>query len=303
MKVDGRPYRSIWLDEDGRTVVVIDQTRLPHSFATRRLLTVEDAADAIRTMVVRGAPLIGATAAYGLALALARRPRAMGTWRAPSCSSPATRPTAVNLRWALEDLGRRLRPLACRGPRRRRLPPRRRDLRRGRRHQPGHRRERARPDRTRQRKGKDGPINVLTHCNAGWLATVDWGTALAPLYMAHDKGIPVHVWVDETRPRNQGARAHGVGTRAPRRAAHGDRGQCRRPPDAARHGRPLHHRHRPHDDCPRRRVQQDRHLSEGARRRRQRRAPSTSPSPIRPSTGRWRTAPTPPSSSGTRTRC
>ena len=203
MKVDGRPYRSIWLDGDGRTVVVIDQTRLPHSFGTRRLNTVEDAAEAIRTMVVRGAPLIGATAAYGMALALADDPSDANLESAIVLLA-GTRPTAVNLRWALEDIGRRLRPLRAED-----------------RAAAAYRRAGGICDEDvainqaigenglalveRAAKGKDGPVNVLTHCNAGWLAAVDWGTALAPLYMAHDKGIPVHVWVDETRPRNQGA--------------------------------------------------------------------------------------------------
>ena len=203
MKVDGRPYRSIWLDQDGLAVVVIDQTRLPHSFGTRRLNSVEDAADAIKTMVVRGAPLIGATAAYGLALALADDPGDANLESAITLLS-GTRPTAVNLRWALEDLGRRLRPLRAQD-----------------RAAAAYRRagdicdEDVAINRAigenglalveQAARGKDGPVNVLTHCNAGWLATVDWGTALAPLYMAHDKGIPIHVWVDETRPRNQGA--------------------------------------------------------------------------------------------------
>ena len=203
MKVDGRPYRSIWLDQDGLAVVVIDQTRLPHSFGTCRLNTVEDAADAIRTMVVRGAPLIGATAAYGLALALADDPGDANLESAITLLS-GTRPTAVNLRWALEDLGRRLRPLRAQD-----------------RAAAAYRRAGEICDEDvainraigenglalveQAAKSKDGPVNVLTHCNAGWLATVDWGTALAPLYMAHDRGIPIHVWVDETRPRNQGA--------------------------------------------------------------------------------------------------
>ena len=203
MKVDGRAYRSIWLNEDGRTVAVIDQTRLPHEFATRRLATVEVAAHAIRTMVVRGAPLIGATAAYGVALALADDAGDANLEGAIGLLA-GTRPTAVNLRWALEDLGHRLRPLA---PADRAAAAWRRAG------------EICEEDVAinraiglnglalveRAAAGKDGPVNVLTHCNAGWLATVDWGTALAPLYMAHDKGIPIHVWVDETRPRNQGA--------------------------------------------------------------------------------------------------
>ena len=203
MKIDGRPYRSIWLDEDGQAVVVIDQTRLPHKFGTRQLRTVEEAANAISTMVVRGAPLIGATAAYGLALALADDPGDTNLENAIVLLA-STRPTAVNLRWALEDLGRRLRPLPVED-----------------RAAAAYRRAAEICDEDvainraigenglalveEAAKGRDGPVNVLTHCNAGWLATVDWGTALAPLYMAHDKGIPVHIWVDETRPRNQGA--------------------------------------------------------------------------------------------------
>ena len=203
MRIDGRLYRSIWVDEDERTVVVIDQTRLPHKFGTRRLVTVEDAAHAISSMVVRGAPLIGATAAYGVALALSEDPSDANLENAITLLS-GTRPTAANLRWALEDLGRRLRPLAAEE-----------------RAAAAYRRAGEICDEDvainraigenglalveKAAEGKVGPVNVLTHCNAGWLATVDWGTALAPLYMAHDKGISVHVWVDETRPRNQGA--------------------------------------------------------------------------------------------------
>ena len=208
MKVDGRPYRSIWLDEDGRTVVVIDQTRLPHSFGTRRLVTVEDAADAISTMVVRGAPLIGATAAYGMALALADDPGDVNLESAIQLLA-STRPTAVNLRWALERVRDLVLPLAPE------------ERARAAREEAGRiadedvamcsaigdhglalfrqLAEARSPDRQRD------PFNVLTHCNAGWLATVDWGTALAPIYKAHRAGINIHVWVDETRPRNQGA--------------------------------------------------------------------------------------------------
>ena len=203
MKVNGEPYRSIWVDDDGHTVVVIDQTRLPHSFDTRKLRTVEEAAHAISAMVVRGAPLIGATAAYGVALALAEDPSDPNLENAIVLLA-GTRPTAANLRWALEDLGRRLRPLPAED-----------------RAVAAYRRAAEICDEDvainraigeygltlleQAAEGKEGPLNVLTHCNAGWLATVDWGTALAPLYMAHDKDIPVHVWVDETRPRNQGA--------------------------------------------------------------------------------------------------
>jgi methylthioribose-1-phosphate isomerase len=213
MNIDGRHYRTIW--PDGDAVRVIDQTRLPFAFETRRLAAMAEAAEAIRTMVVRGAPLIGATAAYGVALAMLRDASDAGLDEALRVLG-ATRPTAVNLHWALERMSRALRPLGR-----------------------GERAERAFAEAARiadedvaccraigehgaaliraaaARTG--GPVNVLTHCNAGWLATVDWGTALAPIYVAHDAGVKLHVWVDETRPRNQGAaltayelRAHGV---------------------------------------------------------------------------------------------
>jgi len=203
MRIDGKTYRTIWLDDDGWGVRIIDQTRLPHRFETARLETVEDAAHAIRAMLVRGAPLIGATAAYGMCLAIRADDSDEGLERAHHLLL-ATRPTAVNLRWALDDMRARLR------------------------NQP--RGERARMAYQRAAEicdddvamneaiGEHGltvmreahdrtgtTVNVLTHCNAGWLATVDWGTALAPIYKAHEAGIPVHVWADETRPRNQGA--------------------------------------------------------------------------------------------------
>jgi methylthioribose-1-phosphate isomerase len=215
MKIEGRHYRTIWPAEDGRGVMVIDQTRLPFEFALKRLETMPDAAEAIRTMVVRGAPLIGATAAYGVALAMRAHASDRDLEEAVRVLA-ATRPTAVNLRWALERIARVLRPLA-----------------------PRERAQRAFEEAARIADEdvaccraigehgaaiiqniaarKSGPVNVLTHCNAGWLATVDWGTALAPIYVAHDAGVPLHVWVDETRPRNQGAAltafelgAHGV---------------------------------------------------------------------------------------------
>jgi methylthioribose-1-phosphate isomerase len=205
MKVDGVAYRTIWPAADGAGVEIIDQTRLPHAFATVRLETVADAAHAIRAMLVRGAPLIGATAAYGLWLALRDDPSDAALADAYD-RLLATRPTAINLKWALDDVAGTVRPLP---------PAERADaaLRRageicdedveinraiGR-----HGLELIRQAQAAKTGG--GPVKILTHCNAGWLATVDWGTALAPIYMAHDAGIPVHVWVDETRPRNQGA--------------------------------------------------------------------------------------------------
>src|SRR5580693_2498028 len=202
MKVDGKPYRTIWLGADGSTVQAIDQTLLPHAFVVRDFKTMEDAERAIRTMIVRGAPLIGATAAYGMALAMAADPSDAMLARAYQVLL-AARPTAVNLRWALDDLR------ALLGP----LPP-------GRRREAAYRRAAEICDEDveicrrigehglgeiRRLRPRGDRINALTHCNAGWLATVDWGTALAPIYQAHDAGMPIHVWVDETRPRNQGA--------------------------------------------------------------------------------------------------
>ncbi len=204
MRVDGKETRSIWLESDGWSVGIVDQTLLPHRFATARLTTLEEAAHAIRSMQVRGAPLIGAAAAYGLCLALRHDASDEGIERAAAMLA-ATRPTAINLKWALDEMAAVLR------------------------NQPRAARVEAAYSRAAEicdedvainrRIGQHGcklietlaakkpgeRINVLTHCNAGWLATVDVGTATAPIYLAHDRGLPIHVWVDETRPRNQGA--------------------------------------------------------------------------------------------------
>ncbi len=204
MKVDGAPYRTIWISEDGWSVTIIDQTRLPHEFVVERLADLESAACAIETMQVRGAPLIGATAAYGVALAMQQDASDDALDRA--CERlRRTRPTAVNLRWALDTMRRVLSPLGANA--RAEASYRRaaeicdEDVEINRRIG-GHGRDLI--DRIAATKPGQ-PVNLLTHCNAGWLATVDWGTATAPIYQAHDAGIPVHVWVDETRPRNQGA--------------------------------------------------------------------------------------------------
>lgn len=202
MKVDGKPTRTIWLEPDGWSVGIIDQTMLPHRFATLRLTTLDEAAHAIKSMQVRGAPLIGAAAAYGMCLAL--RADDESVERAYAVLH-ATRPTAINLKWALDEMVAAVRNQ----PREARVAA-------------AYRRaaEIADEDVAIQKAiGQHGvtlieaiaarkssePVNVLTHCNAGWLAAVDFGPATAPIYMAHDKGIKVHVWVDETRPRNQGA--------------------------------------------------------------------------------------------------
>lgn len=205
MKVDGRHFRSIWLEPDGWSVGAIDQRRLPHEFVVARLETAQAAADAIRTMLVRGAPLIGATAAYGMALAMRDDCSDAGIDRAYQLLI-ATRPTAINLKWALDEMTRTIKPAA---PSQRVLIAYARAA------------EIAEQDVAINRGiGQHGlalieaiaatrapgeTINILTHCNAGWLATVDWGTATSPIYQAHDRGLKVHVWVDETRPRNQGA--------------------------------------------------------------------------------------------------
>ena len=197
--------RTIWLGRDGHTVEIIDQTRLPHELVIVGLRTLEDAAGAISAMQVRGAPLIGATAAYGVALGIAEDPSNAGLERATSRLA-RTRPTAVNLRWALVEMRRTLIDV----PRDDRFAAA--VARAGEIAEADVAINRAIGERGApliaeawRRKGGDAPVDVLTHCNAGWLATVDWGTALAPIYRAHDDGIPIHVWVDETRPRNQGA--------------------------------------------------------------------------------------------------
>ncbi|GBQ61538.1 methylthioribose-1-phosphate isomerase [Ameyamaea chiangmaiensis NBRC 103196] len=207
MKIDGVPYRSVWVDETDRsTVRIFDQTRIPATLDILELRTRDQVADAIVTMQVRGAPLIGAVAAYGLALSL-RVDASDDAMERDAAFLAATRPTAINLRWAIARMLEHLRPL-----------------------DPSLRVQAAYEEAGRicdedvaqneaigrhglglitqiagAKTGDRKTVNILTHCNAGWIATVDWGTALAPIYMAHDAGIDVHVWVDETRPRNQGA--------------------------------------------------------------------------------------------------
>jgi len=216
MNINGKHYRTIWLNDDGWSVEIIDQTKLPFVFETVTLGDLDEAARAIKSMQVRGAPLIGATAAYGVALAL--RADASDEALDRACEQlAATRPTAINLLWALEEMKKAVR-----------------NQPRGKRVAAAYARAAAICDEdveTNRRIGEHGlglvrahsdkkggkRVNILTHCNAGWLACVDWGTALAPIYRAFDEGIELHVWVDETRPRNQGASltafelgAHGV---------------------------------------------------------------------------------------------
>ncbi|MEM7301599.1 MAG: S-methyl-5-thioribose-1-phosphate isomerase [Pseudomonadota bacterium] len=205
MKVNGTPYRSIWYDHDAGEVKIIDQRWLPHEFIVVSLTTLEAVATSIADMWVRGAPLIGATAAYGMAVQ-------MGINSSDEALDEAwtvlekTRPTAINLRWALDRCRNYLRtvPVAERAEKSMQL---------------AH--EIADEDveinrnigvngleiirKIAANKADGEPVRILTHCNAGWLATVDWGTATSPMYHAQEAGIPIHIWVDETRPRNQGA--------------------------------------------------------------------------------------------------
>jgi len=203
MKINGKAFRTIWFDEKDQAVKIIDQTKLPHKFEVKNLKTVKDAINAIKTMEVRGAPLIGATAAYGIVLAIMENndPEFIKT----SCENLIkSRPTAINLKWAVDRMQKKLSgvnnneilkialdeaKLICE--------------------------EDVKFCENIGLNGlkiieeiykkKQSTVNILTHCNAGWLATIDWGTATSPIYHAHKKGIKVHVWVDETRPRNQGA--------------------------------------------------------------------------------------------------
>ncbi|WP_434361565.1 S-methyl-5-thioribose-1-phosphate isomerase [Parasalinivibrio latis] len=216
MKIDGIHYRSLWLNEDGVSISIFDQTKLPFLVEIITLSNVSEVEYAIRHMQVRGAPLIGAVAAYGLAIAMNEDPGDDNLYLAYK-TLVSTRPTAINLKWALDRLRTELTSLP---------PERRKDIA----YQTAGiiadedvtfckeigRHGKAIIQSLYEKKGIGDTVNILTHCNAGWLATVDWGTALAPIYMAHDEGIKVHVWVDETRPRNQGSLtafelgAHGI---------------------------------------------------------------------------------------------
>jgi methylthioribose-1-phosphate isomerase len=203
MKIEGKEYRTIWFDGQNQIVKIIDQTKLPHQFIIKKLTTIKDAINAIKTMEVRGAPLIGGTAAYGIVLAIMEN-NELDFIKKSSEKLIQSRPTAINLKWAVDRMMKKLSgvnnneilkvaleeaKLICEE-----------DVKfceniglNG-----------LKIIEEIYNKKKD-TVNILTHCNAGWLATINWGTATSPIYHAHKKGIPVHVWVDETRPRNQGA--------------------------------------------------------------------------------------------------
>jgi len=203
MKIEGKEYRTIWFDEKNQTVKIIDQTKLPHQFIIKDLKTIKDAINAIKTMEVRGAPLIGGTAAYGIVLAIIEN-NDPAFIKKSSEDLIQSRPTAINLKWAVDRMMKKLSGISNNEILKITL-----------------NEAKAICDEDVNfskniglnglkiieeiyNKKKD-TVNILTHCNAGWLATINWGTATSPIYHAHKKGIPIHVWVDETRPRNQGA--------------------------------------------------------------------------------------------------
>ena len=201
MKINGKKYRTIWFEKN--IVKIIDQTKLPHKFEIKDLKSVKDAIHAIKTMEVRGAPLIGATAAYGLVLSIIEK-NDLSFLKKSSEELVASRPTAINLKWAIDRMMKKLSGVNDKDILKIAL-------------------NEAKTITEEDEKfckniglnglkliediadKKKDTVNILTHCNAGWLATIDWGTATSPIYHAHQKGIKVHVWVDETRPRNQGA--------------------------------------------------------------------------------------------------
>jgi methylthioribose-1-phosphate isomerase len=203
MKIENKEYRTIWFDTNTQTVKIIDQTKLPHQFIIKELKTIKDSIKAIKIMEVRGAPLIGGTAAYGVALAV-KENNDYNFIKRNSEELIKSRPTAINLKWAVDRMIKKLSGINSNEI----LDVALREAK-----------EICDEDEKFceniglnglkiieeiYNKKKD-TVNILTHCNAGWLATINWGTATSPIYHAHKKGIPVHVWVDETRPRNQGA--------------------------------------------------------------------------------------------------
>ena len=201
MKIEGKSYKTIWFENN--LVKIIDQTKLPHQFIIKDLKTVKDAINAIKIMEVRGAPLIGATAAYGLVLSIIEK-NDLSFLKKSSEELISSRPTAINLKWAVDRMMKKLNGVNDKDILKIAL-------------------DEAKAITEEDEKfckniglnglkiiedianKKKDTVNILTHCNAGWLATIDWGTATSPIYHAHQKGIKVHVWVDETRPRNQGA--------------------------------------------------------------------------------------------------
>jgi methylthioribose-1-phosphate isomerase len=203
MKIEGKEYRTIWFDEQNQVVKIIDQTKLPHQFVIKNLKTVKDAVNAIKVMEVRGAPLIGGTAAYGIVLAVMEK-NDSNFIKQSSELLIQSRPTAINLKWAVDRMIKKLTGINNNETLKVALDEAKKICE-----------EDVKFCENIGLNGikiieeiynkKNDTVNILTHCNAGWLATINWGTATSPIYHAHKKGIPIHVWVDETRPRNQGA--------------------------------------------------------------------------------------------------
>ena len=201
MKIEGKSYKTIWFENN--LVKIIDQTKLPHQFIVKGLKTVQDAINAIKTMEVRGAPLIGATAAYGLVLSIIEK-NDLSFLKKSSEDLIASRPTAINLKWAVDRMMKKLTGVNDKDILKIALDEAKAITEEDEKFckNIGLNGLKIIEDIANKKKDK---VNILTHCNAGWLATIDWGTATSPIYHAHQKGIKVHVWVDETRPRNQGA--------------------------------------------------------------------------------------------------
>ena len=201
MKIEGKSYKTIWFDN--KLVKIIDQTKLPHQFIIKDLKTVKDAINAIKTMEVRGAPLIGATAAYGLVLSIIEK-NDLSFLKRSSEELIASRPTAINLKWAVDRMMKKLSGVNDKDILKIALDEAKAITEEDEKFCKNIGLNGLKIIENIANKKKD-TVNILTHCNAGWLATIDWGTATSPIYHAHQKGIKVHVWVDETRPRNQGA--------------------------------------------------------------------------------------------------
>tara|TARA_B100000795_G_scaffold211890_1_gene165532 strand:+ start:1098 stop:2174 length:1077 start_codon:yes stop_codon:yes gene_type:complete len=203
MKIEGKEYRTIWFDEQNQTVKIIDQTKLPHQFIIKELKTVKESVNAIKVMEVRGAPLIGGTAAYGIVLAIIEKNNSSFIKNSSELLIQS-RPTAINLKWAVDRMMNKISGVNDNETLKIALDEAAKICEEDVKFCENIGLNGLKIIEEIYNKKKD-TVNILTHCNAGWLATINWGTATSPIYHAHKKGIPIHVWVDETRPRNQGA--------------------------------------------------------------------------------------------------
>jgi methylthioribose-1-phosphate isomerase len=203
MKIEGKEYRTIWFDDQNQTVKIIDQTKLPHQFIIKELKTVKESVNAIKVMEVRGAPLIGGTAAYGIVLAIIEKNNSSFIKNSSELLIQS-RPTAINLKWAVDRMMNKISGVNDNETLKIALDEAAKICEEDVKFCENIGLNGLKIIEEIYNKKKD-TVNILTHCNAGWLATINWGTATSPIYHAHKKGIPIHVWVDETRPRNQGA--------------------------------------------------------------------------------------------------